>query len=296
MWVFLAILGYLFFSIGNIIDKLVLTKIKRATEYALSVGVFGSLGLLFVFFGFVWPSEPIILLGILVGALYIFALIPYYKAIQLGQASRVASFIGGLIPVVVLILTTLSGLELLTTRQYFAFFLILGGSFLIFYHLPRGKKSKTSILWALLSATALGCFYFLSKFIFLETGFVSGFVIMRVGGILASVSLMFFPHVLSDILKDYKNRRRETTKDKAFLVLLAQSLAAAGFVSVSYAVAIGKVALVNAMAGAQYVFLLILAVLLAKKFPQLKEQVGKEVVIQKIIAIVIIITGLILII
>jgi hypothetical protein len=50
------------------------------------------------------------------------------------------------------------------------------------------------------------------------------------------------------------------------------------------------------MAGTQFVFILILALIFTKKFPQLKEDLNKKVIIQKVIAILLIAIGLYLII
>jgi len=292
MWLLIAISGYFLFSITNVVDKLVLTKIKKPRVYATAVAVFGLLGLIFIFFGFKMPNNWIIFVSIIAGMIYIFALVPFYKGIQMGQTSRVVSFVGGLMPIFVLILGAISGIETLTQKQLIAFFIILAGSYLISLTPSKKKNAKLAFVWAFLAAILFGSFYFLSKYIFLNSDFVSGFVIMRIGGLIAGLVLLFWPGTLKDIMKNIKTRKKKQTQKKASLVLFSQICAAIGFVLVNYAVSIGKVSLVNAIAGTQFVFLLILTILLYKKFPQLKEKVTAKIIIQKIIAILFIALGL----
>ena len=58
------------------------------------------------------------------------------------------------------------------------------------------------------------------------------------------------------------------------------------------AVFLGSVTLANSLQGIQYIFILVLAYLFFKKFPKLREQFSKEIIIQKIIAIILIGLGL----
>ncbi len=292
MWILIAISGYLFFSINGLVDKLVLSKVNKPRVYAATVGTLGLLGLVFVFFGFSWPSIWIIFVSLFAGMLYTLGLVPFYKAIKMGQTSRVVSFVGGFIPVFVLILASISGIESLSSKQLIAFFVIIIGGIVISYKKKKRGKPKLTFVWAALGALLLGGFYFLSKYIFLESDFVSGFVIMRVGGFLGSLILFIYPQTLKLVLKEIKGRNKKSTQAKASLILISQVSAAIAFVLVNYAISIGKVSLVNAMAGTQFAFLLILTLIFAKRFPQLKENITKKVIIQKSIAILLIAFGL----
>jgi len=70
-------------------------------------------------------------------------------------------------------------------------------------------------------------------------------------------------------------------------------LAALGSLLVHLAVAQGSVSIVSAMAGAEYIFLFFIVLLLSKKFPQiLKERLNAGVIAQKIIAILLVGAGL----
>ncbi|MBU2575664.1 hypothetical protein KKF64_01050, partial [Patescibacteria group bacterium] len=68
---------------------------------------------------------------------------------------------------------------------------------------------------------------------------------------------------------------------------------ALGFVLVNYSISLASVSLVNAMQGAQYAFLLLMIILLAKKFPKImSEKLTGAVLAQKIFAIILISIGI----
>jgi hypothetical protein len=70
-------------------------------------------------------------------------------------------------------------------------------------------------------------------------------------------------------------------------------MAACAFLLLNYSIKLGDVALVNAIQGVQYAFLLVLVAVLAKKYPRvLEEKLNRAILAQKIFAIVIIGIGL----
>ena len=86
----------------------------------------------------------------------------------------------------------------------------------------------------------------------------------------------------------------EHMKKKGRLIFLGnQFIAAIGFLLQNYAVSLASVALVSALQGVEYAFLLILGGILTLFYPQaVKENISRAVIIQKIIAIVLIGVGL----
>ena len=74
---------------------------------------------------------------------------------------------------------------------------------------------------------------------------------------------------------------------------ISKGLSALAFISLNNAIFLGSVSLVNALQGVQYVFLLMIALVLSKQFPQIiKEQISQGAVLQKIMAILLIALGL----
>ncbi|MFZ5365556.1 MAG: hypothetical protein ACOZBH_05195 [Patescibacteria group bacterium] len=292
MWIVVAVVGYFFFSVTGLVDKLILSEVKRPRAYAAVVGILGLTGVLLAIFGFEWPRPELLFLCLIAGALYIIGLVPFYKAIQLGQPSRVISFFGGLLPVFVLIMSVSSGIEFLRPLQYLAFFIIMIGGYLITVESRRKKSPYSAYAWSGLAALLIAGFYFLSKYIFLQTDFLSGFVLMRIGGLGGSLILLFYPGTFHEIYADLKAQKSKQTQRTGGLVLISQISAALAFILINYAVSIGKVSLVNALTGTQFVFLLLLASFFSKRYPQLKESIDKKNIFQKISAIVLIAIGL----
>ena len=78
--------------------------------------------------------------------------------------------------------------------------------------------------------------------------------------------------------------------------MFGQLCGGGGAILLQYAIFLGSVTLVNAMQGVQYIFVFFLVVLFTTTLPKLiKEKFTKELVIQKVIAILIIGIGLYLI-
>lgn len=77
------------------------------------------------------------------------------------------------------------------------------------------------------------------------------------------------------------------------MVLGAQGLGALAFVLQNYAISFGSVAIINALQGVQYAFLLLFAWLLTLFYPKIiKEDISKKILWKKIGAIVLISLGL----
>jgi hypothetical protein len=94
-------------------------------------------------------------------------------------------------------------------------------------------------------------------------------------------------------------RKKEILKKKTALIFLSnQAMGGTAYVLQNWAIALvplGFLAFINALEGTKYVFLLIFAVLLSLKFPKvIKEEISKRILFQKLFAILLIGTGLVL--
>ncbi|MBI2580482.1 EamA family transporter, partial [Candidatus Woesearchaeota archaeon] len=132
-WVFFAIAGTFLWAWGNIFDKVLRTKhLKDSIALTASFGIFGLAfgAVLFAFIGV--PSIPLpnMVAAFLGGVLITYALIPYFRALSLEEASRVIPM-WHFAPVFTLILAVIFLGEILKPLSYAAFALILLGGFLI---------------------------------------------------------------------------------------------------------------------------------------------------------------------
>ncbi|MBU1255600.1 EamA family transporter [Patescibacteria group bacterium] len=298
-WLLIAIIAYFLYAIVFIIDKFLLSQTNlQPSVYAFYIGIFSGLAVLVLIpFDFSIISVEQIIISFIAGILFVLANLFFYKSIQIGEVSRITPIIGGAIPIFTLILTYLFLGERLTINQLIAFCLfVLGGIIMLW---PRKKirvghgMVKTLLIkrlpLAILSALLFAGSFVLTKFIYNELSFINSFIWIRIGGIIGSLLLLFSSNLRKAIFQVSKSIKIKTVE----LAVFNKCLSALAFILLNYAIYLGSVTLVNALQGVQYVLLLFLAFFLSKKFPEIiKEQIGREVIIKKIFAILFISIGL----
>jgi len=295
-WLFPTISTYLILAIVFLVDKYLLTqRIPNPKIYSFFVGVLGILVLLIIpFVDFYLPEFPQLFLALLAGAIYIFALFWFYKGLQLFEASRVVPAINGILPLFTFGLTFLfsGGKATLSFADTIAFLFLIFGSVLITY-----KKEKLFSLNCLrisfLTAFFLALSFVLSKYVYLAQPFWSGFVWIKIGGVLlAALFFLFSKETREEILKTKEFFPKKT----AIIFISNQGLGAIANILQNWAFALAPliyIAIINALQGIQYVFLLIFTLILSLKFPQiLKEEISKRILVQKFFAILLIGIGL----
>jgi drug/metabolite transporter (DMT)-like permease len=180
--------------------------------------------------------------------------------------------------------------ESLSEIHIIAFFLLVTGGVLISLKTSRKKSRLVKGSANLFLAVGLGAIYYvLEKYIFTEQGFVSGFIWSRLGLAITSASILLVPRWRRLILSSEKR----ATAGLSFSLIINKFTAGVGSLLIHLAISMTSVSLVNAMQGTEYVFLFIFTIMLSIKYPQfLKENIDRKTMIQKIIAILSIITGL----
>lgn len=105
-WFIIVIIAYLLNAIAMIVDKALLKKsIPEPIVYTFYIGL---LGLIFIPilmpFGFGVPSAYLIVISLLAGIFFIVALLIFFRALKGDDASQVIPVIGGLSPIIIMIL------------------------------------------------------------------------------------------------------------------------------------------------------------------------------------------------
>lgn len=297
-WLFIAIIAHFLSAVVFTVDKFLLSKtVLRPVAAAFYVGLLsGGASLFLIPFGFYWMPFWQIIVSFIAGIVFIFAILFFYRLIQTNEVSIIAPIIGGAVPIFTLILTYLFLGERLAINQLFAFCLLVFGGVIML--LPRKSESNLKknegflpkgFLLIILTAFLFAFSFVLTKFVFIEQSFISGFIWIRLGGILGACMLFLIPNTRRAILKTSKSVKIKI----GGLFLSNKALSAFAFVLLNYAIYLGSVSLVNALQGVQYVFLLIIVLFLSKKFPQIiKEQISRRVIFQKAIGILFIVFGL----
>ncbi|MCX6729949.1 MAG: EamA family transporter [Candidatus Portnoybacteria bacterium] len=288
IWILLLVLAHFFYGVVFMFDKYVLSTPKsNPITYSFYVGAMGIAVLVLIPFGFKMPNNVEIFWSLIAGVSQILAFIFFYKALDKGEVSRVVPYVGATTSVFILIFSSLILKEFLTGQQIIAFVLLVLGSLVIGFRKGKLFDDKT---WrtAILAGIFFALFWVATKYLFLGTNFISGLIWVRVGVAVIAFSLLLSKKNRKIIFSETK----ESKPKKTGVFMLGRILNVAGSLFLYGAVFLGSVVLTNALQGLQYVFVLILALLFFKKIPSLKEQFGKEVLIQKIVAIILICAGL----
>ncbi len=295
-WLLIAISAHFIFALVFIVDKFLLSKTAlQPAAYAFYVGLLGIVALALAPFGFGLLPTSQILISFLAGFLFVLAILFFYQSVQIGEISRVAPIVGGAVPLFTLFFSYFFLAERLTGIQFIAFFLLVVGGVIMLW--PRRKPAlvKAPLSKRLFLALLAGLFFagsfVLSKFIYTEQSFINGFIWIRIGGFLGAWLLLFWPKVRQSIFQ----ASRVVKFKVGGLAAANKVLSALSYLLLNYAIALGSVTLVNALQGVQYAFLLIIALFLSKKFPQiLREQISNGVITQKVMAICLIGFGLVI--
>jgi len=296
-WLLIAIFAYFLLAVVSLVDKFLLGgSLSNPKIYAFYVGLLGSLAFLLIPFGFlIVPESAFVLIAALMsGSCQILGICFYFDSLKKFETSRVIPAIGGLQPLFAFALTWFftGGKEVLDSWQIAAFSLIVAGSVAIVYE-PKALNLKS------LKAVALPAFLFalavvLAKFVYVALPFVSGFLLISVGSV--STALLFL--VSKEVRAQAFEVRGMAKKSTTALFFANQAGGAAAFLLQSYAVSLAPfafVAVVNALAGFQYMFLFFFSTLFSVYFPNvIKEKISKKIIFQKIFSIILIALGLVI--
>jgi len=296
LWLIITILAYFFLAISIFGDRFLLTNnIPNPKVYSFYVGILSIFVIIFIPFGFFFPTSSQIFLAFLTGILFILGLYLYYSLIREFEASRIAPAIGGMIPILVLFFVYVFSRSGVTFyfKDIVSFLLLISGSILIVMEKSKSIFGK-SFLFSLGAAFYFALYFVLAKFVYTSLTFINGFIWIRIGSFLAALFFLLFKEVRLQIFTKPQRTGFKTTG----IFIGNQIIGSSGAILQNWAIALAPlvyVAFINALQGVQYAFLLIFAVLLSRKFPQiLKEQISKEVILQKIVAILLIGGGLVI--
>jgi len=293
LWLAVIISSYFLLAAVHLVDKYILgERIPNSKVYAFYVGLAGIFTLILIPFGFlVIPKTSGMLLALMAGAFHTLAIFALFTGLKNFEASRIIPAIGAFLPLFTFSFILMQEGKSLVFLDIIVFFLLLLGAFLITWEKKKTISFKSIKISAL--AAFLFALYFISiKFVYSSQPFISGLIWTRIGAVLTALCFLFFKEVRTDILRGPKIAQKKNWA----IVFPNQVAGGAAVVLQNWAIALAPFAylgIINALEGVKYVFLLVFAVLFSWKFPQiLKEEIAKEVIFQKVIAILLIGGGL----
>ncbi len=298
-WIIITIIAHLLNAIVFIIDKHLVSKtVLRPIVYAFYSSVFQFIYLILIPFGFVLPEYKYAAICLFTGALFTLTLIVFYKAMQSAESTRVIPVVGGFTPVFTFFMAYIFVGERLQLTQGIAFILFIFGGFLLSSKFNREHlKIIKGIGWAIFAAFLFAFYYTLMKYIFLQVDFLSGFIIIQFGGFIGALILLLSGKNRKCVFASVKIDNA-AKKETIYLFVPDKLLGALAGILIPYAISMesASVTIINSLQAVQYVFLLLFAIILSKKFPSfLKEQIGEKVIKRKTAAIILIGLGLLII-
>ncbi len=305
LWLIAVISSYLILAIVLLVDKCLISgPVPNPKVYAFYVGILGASVLVIApFVGFYIPGLFQVFLSLSAGALFVCALFWFYKALRIFEASRVVPAIGGLVPVFSLGLVYLfsKGKEILQFQEFLALIFLILGAVLIVH--KKTKISLKSFEFSAFSAFLLSLSFVLTKYVYLQQPFWNGFIWIRIGGVVFVLCFLLFSRELKKEI--FKKAKRFTnslsTKKTAALFISNQAMGAGAGILQNWAIFLAPltyIALINALQGIQYLFLLIFVLIISLTWPLwaerigIKEEISKKIILKKILAILLVGIGL----
>lgn len=236
--------------------------------------------------------------AVLSGLSFAAALFAMFVAIQKSEISHIGPLLGAVVPLFVFIIIHYVLGAYVSPQTILGIFVLIVGSFVISIEkssLHSGWHLGT--LWGIIAGFAFAVSHVSASYIYQEYGFFSGFVYTRGFIGLVGLALLLLPSIRRELFKKKSVLHRSKNKNCGVLVAVEKIIGVIGVVCIQYAIALGDVVVVNALAGVQFALLIIAVALLSKFSPQtFKESYRGQEIFQEILGVVIIAVGLVLII
>lgn len=294
-WLFFALLAPFLFALTNQIDKILLaryfTKVKATTLLFYTVIVSAIIAIGIVSFQPSVLTVPLFDAGLMfaAGIIFYFAITPFIKALSIEEASRVIP-VFQIQPVLAYIFGVVLFHETLSASQALAGVIIVAGALLINLDLDNRKRFK-GVVFGLVALSCL--FYMLEsvtfKFIGGHYGFWDATFYQYLGTAVAGVFVFM-------VSRNYRSDLKKVSKEGGIKLLTGATLSAmlsmGGRMAFNYSLLLAPLVIVQLVQGTQAIFVLIVGTLLALFIPKYgKENISRKHMVQKIVSIVIVLTG-----
>ena len=328
LWLPLAIGSYFLSALSSTVDKILLReRIPQPAAYAFYSGLL-SVGVIIILpFYLVWgvanemswrdtasglflPWETTVL-SLFAGALFVPALYFFYIALKRCDVSRIVPIIGGMTPIVLMVLFYIFEGTVLSIYQLLATLLFLFGGFILATEVMcedcvdsfgthllgiRGHRlqicgieTSKGMYAALAASVFFALTYFLSAYAYqAPTPFLSEFVWMRLGSILGALCMLAIPFLHHDIMASSHTLTRSSSK----FLIGNKVVGALSFFLLNASFNIGPIITINALKGFEYFFVFCFTIAFSLFYPKaLRESFDEHTIILKLLAIVLISFG-----
>jgi len=287
----LALLAGMMWSVGNVIDKTVVSKyVKKPLEIMPLIGIiiFVSGFLVTLFNRNILDSIVVLRLGGLGFGIYI-SFVFFYFALKHEEVSRVIPFLG-LAPAIMVIMEWLFFGTRLIVLQYWGIVSVVIGAIFLTWRKSGQRVHPKGIIFALFSTL-----FWSSSFVFItrtynQYGFWKprGWTWLFLG-IFCLLTYFFVRSSLLDSL-------RKSGYKLLLAAMAGETIHTIADALIFYAGSLWVASLTSAVASDQYILIFLFSLLVTWKKPQwFKEKITPKIIVQKSISILLIIAGIFLI-
>lgn len=264
-WLLIAAASQLLLGLSAVFDKLFLRRnLFNPWQYTFWLCLLSLFAFAVLPFGTVAISWPIFGAALLAGVLFGLGLLALYISLAKTEASLSLPAIAGFSALFAWFFSWPLLHTPIERGELGGFVLLLIGGAILFVIEERKARLRTALL-ALVSAALLGLSQVLSKFVFLESSFVAGFVWTKAGMVLLILPALLSPWLRKKII--FSESSRAAFVRRGVWYLGNRFLAAIGSLLFAVAVFLAHPALVQAMQGLQYVVIFVLGwALLRERF------------------------------
>ncbi len=305
-WILLAALGQFLLAIVAIVDKYIVCDEKglpRPFVYAFYSCLVTGFWILIYVAGFIpglstlgvpqmsnvqAPSIQVVGMSFLAAYTFFMALVSLYDSLRYADASDVMPVIGAVSAMSSAVLAYIFLGTVLTPNFAYGIALLVIGTLLV----SQVRLTKRIALTTIHSGLFFALHYITMKGLFIETSFDDGFFWSRVGFVVFALSLLLVPSYWEKITEQTKT----TTKQTGFLVLGAKILAGVAAFLLLKATDMGNVAVVQALDGLKFVFILLFSILLGGMIPKCagENEHDTQTIVRKALYVAIISIGFVL--
>lgn len=290
-----SIIAYALNGGAILIDKILIkTALPKPLAYTFYVNLLQVLAVFLIPFGFTLNIDLAFFLAVLAGLFGVLAFYTLFSSLKHNEASVVGPLVGAFNPLFALALGGLFLGQILSFNQYLAFFMLLAGSLILTANLWKRKvQFSKKLLWIISSGFFFALSYLLIRESFLYSNFLDGFIISRIAAALIVLTFLIPKSIRKQIISFEKAEHGITSGKTLGLLIAGQVMGGLSVTFITFGVSLASPALVNSLFGVQYLVILIVSLLLAKKHPHLlEENFTRKIIIHKIIGAVIISIGL----
>ncbi len=294
LWILLAISSHFFWALVNLGDKYIVShRVRNPYVYMMWLGLFGILlSICFIpFVDFFIPPLHLLLLLLFAGSTYFFGGLPYIRAMQLEEPTRVNVW-WNLIPIFILLIEVFLLKRTFSGIEFAAFFVLIFGAVVGSIHVRRGAVFFSRAFFYMVAAgitfaIAIVTIDYVTQFV----SFWVTFIWTNIFSFLSSLSLLCF----ASIRKEYREGFRTLDMIGKSGVIGVSIFEHIGILLNHWALFLGSPTLILSLEGTQVLFVFFIATTLSFLAPRvMKEEIDKGNLLVKISAIALMLIGILL--